>query len=1602
MEEDGYVNNNGFQSEFSTVMDLCVMDKISEKTAEPVIHENLISIDSENSAVNCFSKECMVTESPDIADEDRITQNKPLAYVLPAKYQNVDVREFYPEFRENATLRFLRLGLGKKCNNPDIWRSVRKRSELKKKNKKPVTEEIISPESDWSVESDEEKLFLQQKEYVSDISCDVPLNNSWRFGPAKLWYDMVEVPETAETYDYGFKLKQSSDEHLPCDDDLHDDAFLMVAQQDWENDVIWDGDEVKEEVMKNVYNPNKIAGWVPINADRTVSSYREHLKPLSSQPERAFKFGFLNFNKMNKVNTEEKREMYSIFPEENPHLLYDRWEDDVIWDYEAMNRISGPKNLEINDSNIILEIPEDLPSKVDNFEPVKDHKDRKYRPIMKQNEEEPELLNPVNKKSDFYNISNDEYYNSKMTEDTALKLGYAGSLLPHSIPALELHASFFPTYMGPLKLRRFHRPALRQYSHGPLSQIKFHGVYSLTSFIKEKKKQRQRELEESGGGEMFFMRTPYDLSGKDAELVLFEFSEEHPPLMNQIGMASRVRNYYRRKPGKDSALVEYKYGETTCAHTSPFLGSLLPGQSLQAYENNLFRSPIYEHATENTDFLIIRTRTGYFIREVETVFTVGQQLPLVEVPAPKSEKANNFIKDFLMVFIYRLFWKSEDNPRRIKMEDIRKAFPSHREFNIRKRLNLCADFQRTGFDSKFWVLKSSFRLPGEDEIREIISAEQCCAYYSMLAAEQRLKDAGYGDKFLLMDEEETDNLQNKIDDEVKAAPWNTTQAFISAVRGKCLLDLLGAADPTGCGEGFSYVKIPNKPQWIKEENNILNPAKRLVKGTDADLRRLSLSSAKKLLKTFNVPEHEIKKLTRWQIIDVVRTLSTEQAKLGEEGVTKFARGNFFSQAEHLRKYKEECQRLFDLQNRVLSSNEVLSTDEDSSSEGDSDLEEMGKHLESIISNKKSLQELSHECEEAERKELQKLMTSESTSEENQKCKSEKSNSGFEGKILRIYRTYQENGYTYERVETVRKSEVIKLYTKIRDTKDEEFIKNFALDEARKEECRRERRRLQDQLRRLRRKELKERETKEPQKKKVKIESPSLFKVKCGACGATGHMRTNKACPLYQSSPTLPPIQVAMTEEQEEAEEKAGLVDQNLIKLDETKIIVSKQLLKRADEVRRKALVLKIPKEAVSSSKKKRNYEVTSSDYMSAPKFVNRKRIDPVVSLSVIFENLINEIKSLPDTQPFWFPVSVKQASNYHSIITKPMDLQTMREKARKQQYKCRKDFLADINQILENSSTYNGNHSFLTITAHTMLNHCIKNFTENEEKLMQLEKAINPLLDDDQVAFSFILERIVSDQLKAVPESWPFHKPVDKRSAKGYYEIIKNPMDLDSIIRNCKSHKYKTRSAFLCDVELIFMNSKTFNGAESPFTKIAQNIVNACKVSLEMYEPQLQSLELGIKNSENSGLNNITISKKDKTSENQIEICSSDNFNGSADIDSCVDVESVGSSHKSYEKENMSSDRSDFDVEIVDKSRLQISPYEQFPLYDCHEERSNSSSPPVFSESQSLLCNGIQDSESIGSNINILQHFPPSTCDNICDDLILSESESDNENELHF
>ena len=145
-----------------------------------------------------------------------------------------------------------------------------------------------------------------------------------------------------------------------------------------------------------------------------------------------------------------------------------------------------------------------------------------------------------------------------------------------------------------------------------------------------------------------------------------------------------------------------------------------------------------------------------------------------------------------------------------------------------------------------------------------------------------------------------------------------------------------------------------------------------------------------------------------------------------------------------------------------------------------------------------------------------------------------------------------------------------------------------------------------------------------------------------------------------------------------------------------------------------------------------------------------------------------------------------------------------------------------------------------------MLDLCLKRFAEKEDKLMRLEKAINPLLDDnDQVAFSFILESIVA-QMKAVENSWPFHTPVNKKMIKDYYEVIKQPMDLQTLLKKVQSNKYQSRDVFLEDIALIVQNSRQYNGPDSAFTRTAESFIDVCRKAFADNDESLTQMEKDI------------------------------------------------------------------------------------------------------------------------------------------------------------
>ncbi len=72
-------------------------------------------------------------------------------------------------------------------------------------------------------------------------------------------------------------------------------------------------------------------------------------------------------------------------------------------------------------------------------------------------------------------------------------------------------------------------------------------------------------------------------------------------------------------------------------------------------------------------------------------------------------------------------------------------------------------------------------------------------------------------------------------------------------------------------------------------------------------------------------------------------------------------------------------------------------------------------------------------------------------------------------------------------------------------------------------------------------------------------------------------------------------------------------------------------------------------------------------------------------------------------------------------------------------------------------------------------------------------------------------ERVLQD-LKAMTEhSGPFLNRVNKRDAPDYYNIIRHPMDIGTMMKKLKNFQYKSKKEFVDDLNLIWDNCLQYN-----------------------------------------------------------------------------------------------------------------------------------------------------------------------------------------------
>jgi transcription initiation factor TFIID subunit 1, fungi type len=399
-----------------------------------------------------------------------------------------------------------------------------------------------------------------------------------------------------------------------------------------------------------------------------------------------------------------------------------------------------------------------------------------------------------------FNYSNDaEYDLLKQNHQHKIRSTLGHLSIEHSVPALRLQYPYYQVKLATAQARTFHRPNI---TFRPMMSIHFDKSTKIKR--KHQKGKKARELYQS----------TKDLSfGDNSTSLLLEYSEEHPMILSQVGMGTRIINYYRRETKEDASRPKLDIGETAVLlpeDKSPFsiFGHIGPGETMTAVYNSMYRAPIFEHAPKTQDFLVIRSHTGehgshFFVRNVDHMYAVGQEFPSVTIPGPHSRVVTTASKNRLKMISYRIARRKKN--QRLSVGDVTKHFPDTTDMQNRQKMK---EFMTYSKEHKEWEMKPGEAIPDEEQLQQLVRPEDLCLLESMQVGQQYLYDAGFGGEDA--DEEDDDKEGQGQTVEQELAPWKTSKNFLNASQGKAMLTLHGDGDPSGRGEAFSFLKTSMK------------------------------------------------------------------------------------------------------------------------------------------------------------------------------------------------------------------------------------------------------------------------------------------------------------------------------------------------------------------------------------------------------------------------------------------------------------------------------------------------------------------------------------------------------------------------------------------------------------------------------------------------------------------------------------------------------------------------------------------------------------------------------------------------------------------------
>lgn len=617
--------------------------------------------------------------------------------------------------------------------------------------------------------------------------------------------------------------------------------------------------------------------------------------------------------------------------------------------------------------------------------------------------------------------NNEDFFNSlaiskiKSLHSNQLKIGNSkGNLITHA--KCSYNFTYNKINLTYNDLGEFHRPNFCKWMMDEKQKRKFSIVigegcdlandtknkhypcYIVTKSYLQKKEKKllNKNIQYMNAYEIF--KDKKKLSLFDGKFCLFEHIDEYPLFVSNFGMASKMRKYlYSPKlfalnmNANNTKLtdVELKtfnalgpHGAKTFLQPNqkvPLLGQIDQNEikGINTIDNNMFRAPVfYEKIKEGSNtnncnmpknkkrynFLLTmkKGKDGkqcFYIRELEHLYTVAQEEPKIEVYPPQSRQYNNFLKNKIETYTYKLY-NEIGYKAGINFKVFTNLFPAVTEQVLKKNfkeMNIEIDQNICYFT----------KIPNEIN-QSRITPENICQFESCQFGIYKLREVGItnltnADKISYATNKfttQTPDLKQQylagvIEEELLTTPWNITQNYLQSKQIKGMLAIKGIGDPSNGNGGYSFLKMPvksyNENKTLKEEMDVLKNQNKNIKtvtGTDADLRKLSKEEIKIKLIQLGVEEESIKNLSRWGRVDLLRNKSSKAVELGYEGeITKYARNQRFNTKTQREEYQRNINEVFKKQINYIINNPSLDVSDDESSDDDKNINQYADYTE---------------------------------------------------------------------------------------------------------------------------------------------------------------------------------------------------------------------------------------------------------------------------------------------------------------------------------------------------------------------------------------------------------------------------------------------------------------------------------------------------------------------------------------------------------------------------------------------------------------------------------------------------------------------------------